>query len=136
MYDKAAEEMAHALELEPDLTSARFQLGLLYLTSGRVKEAGSVWAGLDELGAENPLFLFKKGMLHLVEDEFALCVEALRAGIELNSFNEDLNIDMRRVLVDAEKAMTKGMDGADVGPANGGKRMLLSLYECHENDES
>jgi hypothetical protein len=67
MYDAAAQEMARALELKSDLHTARFQLGLLNLTSGKVEEARSVWEGLDIPGDRDPLYLFKTGMLHIVE---------------------------------------------------------------------
>lgn len=131
MHEQAAEEMAKALELEPDLpATARFQLGLLHITSGRVDEAEQVWQPLDRLGDDDPLFLFKAGMLHLVRDEFEECARSLRAGIERNQLNEDLNNDMRRVLQDAEKAggLTP-VESADGTRAGHGQRMLLSVYE-------
>lgn len=138
LHDQAAEEMAHALKLEPDLHTARFQLGLLHITSGKTAEAEEVWRDQDVLGERDPLYLFKKGMLHLVRDEFDQCVEALKEGIELNTFNEDLNNDMRRVLGDAEKAMqgrpaalNEAKEGA---PDANGQHMLLSIYERKDND--
>jgi Flp pilus assembly protein TadD len=139
MYDVAAQEMARALELESDLHTARFQLGLLNLTSGKVEEARNVWEGLDILGDRDPLYLFKTGMLHLVKDEFEPCVTALKAGIELNAFNEDLNNDMRRIVSAARKAMA-GQPAVVVEDADNqadqaaqdtidGRRILLSAYE-------
>lgn len=140
MHDQAAGEMAHALELEPNLPTARFQLGLLHLTSGKVAEAEAVWKGLDILGEKDPLFLFKEGMLHLVRDDFESCVKALRAGIELNTLNEDLNNDMRRVVQDAEHAMARQPAIAngepDDGTSGNGQHMLLSLYERQDGDDS
>lgn len=138
LHAQAAEEMAQALELEPDLHTARFQLGLLHITSGKTAESEQVWAGLDALGDRDPLYLFKKGMLHLVRDEFEQCVEAIKAGIELNTYNEDLNNDMRRVLNDAEKAM-QGQPAARLEAKNdasdtNGQHMLLSIYESKDND--
>lgn len=138
MHDQAAEEMARALELKPDLTTARFQLGLLHITSGRVAEAEAVWKALDSLGSRDPLYLFKKGMLHLVRDEFGLCAEAMKAGIELNAINENLNGDMRRVLQDAELAMSRQAPEAVGGPdakSGDGQRMLLSRYESQDSED-
>ena len=131
MHDQAAEEISKALELDHDLpATARFQLGLLHITSGRVDEAELVWKSLDPLGEQDPLFLFKTGMLHLVRDEFEDCAKALRAGIERNQINEDLNNDMRRVLLDAEKAAgITPISSADGTRAGHGQRMLLSVYE-------
>jgi tetratricopeptide (TPR) repeat protein len=141
MYDVAAEEMARAMDLEPDLHTARFQLGLLNLTSGRLEEAQRIWDGLDVLGDRDPLYLFKTGMLHLVKDEFEPCVAALKAGIELNTFNEDLNNDMRRVMSDAQKAMTghsvvvgEDADNQAAQATIDGRRILLSAYENKDGD--
>jgi tetratricopeptide (TPR) repeat protein len=140
MHTQAAEEMTCALDLEPDLHTARFQLGLLNLTSGKVDEAEQVWTGLDILGDQDPLYLFKKGMLHLVKDEFEQCVELLKAGIEVNTFNEDLNSDMRRVIIDAEKATaqqpTVDTEDADNPVAADGRHILLSVYQNKDGDDA
>lgn len=140
MHAQAAEEMTHALDLEPDLHTARFQLGLLNLTSGKVDEAEQVWTELDILGDQDPLYLFKKGMLHLVKDEFGPCIKLLKAGIEVNTLNEDLNNDMRRVIMDAEKAMARQstVDTEDVdNPATAdGRHILLSVYENKDGDDA
>lgn len=128
MYDQAAEEMARALDLEAELHTARFQLGLLKITSGQVEAAEQIWEGLNDLGDQDPLYQFKTGMLHLVNDEFTLCVDALKAGIALNTFNEDLNNDMRRVMQDARQAAAPAPDVNGPGTANG-RQILLSAYE-------
>ncbi len=134
MHDQAVEEMQRALELDTELpATALFQLGLLHMTAGRVDEADTVWKGLDHLGDNDALYLFKSGMLHLVKDEFEQCAAALRAGIELNHFNEDLNNDMRRVLQDAENAA--GSTTTDQESNGDGQRMLLSIYE-NDDDSS
>ena len=39
MYDDAVREMTRAVELEPDLLTAHFQLGLLHYTSERYEQA-------------------------------------------------------------------------------------------------
>lgn len=141
MHGQAAEEMALALELDPGLPdTARFQLGLLHITAGRVKEAEATWKHLNHLGDSNALFLFKTGMLHLVRDEFEQSAQALRAGIACNTFNEDLNNDMRKVLHDAEAAAgtlaAVISDSADDAALGGqGQRMLLSVYGPRDDDE-
>ena len=138
MYDQAVIEMARALELEPDLPTARFQLGLLHITSGKVDNAQTVWSQLDPLGEQNPLYQFKKGILHLVRDEFGPCITALKAGLELNTFNEDLNIDMRRVLLKAEAAMSGQKpnvnDASEDSSQGGGQHILLSVYHRQDQD--
>ncbi len=135
MHDQAAKDMSKALDFDPELpATARFQLGLLHITAGRVEEAEQVWQPLDSLGEQDSLFLFKTGMLHLVRDEFEACAQALRNGIENNRINEDLNNDMQRVLLDAEKAAgispVESVEGTQAGQ---GQRMLLSVYERDED---
>lgn len=142
MYDEAVLEMAKGLELDPDLpATAVFQLGLLHITAGRVDDARSVWQDLDKFGEGDALYQFKTGMLLLVEDQFEASAAALRAGLELNQPNTDLNNDMNKVLQDVENmgnipsAMVSG--GADaVSQAGQGRSMLLSVYKTNEDDNA
>ena len=137
MYDLAVDEMSLALDHEPELDTARFQLGLLHVTSGRVEDAEKVWRGLDELGDKNPLYLFKEGMISLVNDDFDQCIDCLQRGISLNELNEDLNVDMRQIVKKAE--MLKGFGGdkivSDEAASSNGKHMLLSLYKDNDTED-
>lgn len=141
LYDRAAEEMAKAVALDPKLHTAHFQLGLLHITSGRVPEADGAWKALDSLGERHPLYLFKTGLLHLVRDEFEQCQDMLKRGIALNNFNEALNRDMQRVLDDvaARNAPAPVATSADAStlkqkvaqPAH----VLLSAYQDNRSDD-
>jgi tetratricopeptide (TPR) repeat protein len=120
LYDRAAAEMAKAVQLDPGLVTAQFQLGLLHITSARVQEAEEAWKPLDKLGANNPFYLFKTGMLHLARDEFEACIEALEKGIALNQQNPALNNDMRRVIDDVRaKFPPAGSVAASAVPGDG-----------------
>lgn len=142
MHEQAAEEMQHALELDPDLPeTAVFQLGLLHITAGRVEDARNTWQRLDSAGESNPLYQFKTAMLHLVQDNFQAASAAFRKGIKLNNFSPDLNNDMQRILDDVERAggisapeITGGADA--VNQASQGQRMLLSIYEREGHNDS
>jgi len=101
LIDDAKASMARAVEVGPDLVIARFQLGMLHVTSGEVDAARAAWAPLAGLSADHPqayLATFHKGMLHLVADEFDDAVASLGAGLAQNLENEALNNDMRRVI--------------------------------------
>jgi Flp pilus assembly protein TadD len=98
MYDRAKDNMARAIELNPAEHTARFQLGLLHLTSGRLAEAETVWLHLDALPSDHYLNLFRSGLLALAQDDFARCVQSLEQGIAANTSNEPLSADMRKVL--------------------------------------
>lgn len=98
MYDRAADEMEAALALDPALSIARLQLGLLWLTGGIPDKASALLAPLDELPDHDPLRSFGKGLRHLIKDEFADTVAYLEAGIVQNTSNAALNLDMRRII--------------------------------------
>jgi tetratricopeptide (TPR) repeat protein len=108
LYDRALEDFAAALRVQPQLAAARFQLGLLHLTLGQTSEAETVWSPLDELAADDPLRLFKSALVHLIHDELEDCARGLRAGIDRNRGNEALNVDMRRLLADVERRFAVG----------------------------
>jgi tetratricopeptide (TPR) repeat protein len=137
MYDRAAEEMTKAVELEPELFTAHFQLGLLHVTSGRVPEAEQAWSPLDKLGESNPLYLFKRGILHLVEDKFKQCIEDLNKGIALNSQNEALNNDMRKIISQAEELYNKPTNTTEQNQErkDGNHHILLSAYQNDNETE-
>jgi tetratricopeptide (TPR) repeat protein len=106
MYDRAKETLSRAVQLNPAAHTATFQLGLLHLTSGDPTQARSAWQPLDALPSDNFLNLFRTGLIALVEDRFAECVEYLERGIAANTFNEPLNEDMRKVQASARAAVT------------------------------
>lgn len=105
MYDRSIEEMSQAVLLDNSLHIAKFQLGLLHFTAGNNKEAEIAWQGLDELGQENYLFLFKRGLLASTQNDFRACIEDLGRGIALNTDNEALNNDMRQMISASETAL-------------------------------
>jgi tetratricopeptide (TPR) repeat protein len=138
LYDRAVAEMTEAVRLDPGLTVAHFQLGLLHVTAGRVPEAQAAWLPLDRLAPDDPLRLFKSALLHLVRDEFAACIENLQAGIARNKLNKPLNDDMRRLLADVQNRQTgSGAANADPPPLQiplPTKHTLLSTYDRNRND--
>jgi tetratricopeptide (TPR) repeat protein len=140
LYDRAVADMTEAVKLDPNLAVAHFQLGLLHLTAGRIHEAEAAWLPLDRLTPDDPLRLFKSAMLHLVRDEFAACIENLRAGIARNKLNKPLNDDMRRLLADVEKRQSgPRAAAADAPPPRippPTKHMLLSTYDRNRDDST
>lgn len=134
LYERAREEMARAVELDPSLVTAHFQLGLLWITSGRPAEAEAAWKPLDKLGKEHFLVLFKTGMLHLARDEFRQCVECLERGIQGNHFNEALNDDMRRVMRDVQERLGKAPGAAAPSELRPTAR-VLSAYRDARGEE-
>lgn len=101
LMDEAKAHMARAVQAAPDYAIARFQLGMLHVTSGEVGPARAAWEGLAALPDDHPqryLAAFHRGMLHLVADEFDAAIAALQQGLAQNQENEALNGDMRKVI--------------------------------------
>jgi tetratricopeptide (TPR) repeat protein len=140
LYDRAVDDLAQAVAMDPSLDAAHFQLGLLHLTSGRVAEAEAVWKALDKLPADHYMLLFKLGMVALARDEFARCVELLEKGIAANQQNASLNRDMQRV-IDKAKPLVEQNNVVPLHAAadtnkekTTGRKVILSAYQ-NDNDE-
>lgn len=98
MYERAADEMEHALALSPQLHMARLQLALLHLSLGRSEAAMRVLQPLEQLGAEHALYQFGQGLQHLLHERFTPCRHALEKGMALNTDNPSLNADIGKLL--------------------------------------
>ncbi|PCE23745.1 hypothetical protein BWP39_29130 [Paraburkholderia acidicola] len=96
--DEAERAFALAVVQDPDLHTARFQLGLLQLTRGKPAQAALTWQGLDTLPDTHALRIFAHGLIDLAKDDFVAADKALRHGIEANRDNHALNRDMQKVL--------------------------------------
>ena len=127
LTERAIEDFRRALELEPQLSAARFQLGFLLLGNARVAEGLEVLEPLEALGEQDPYFHFKRAMAHLCRDEFADCENALRRGIAANTANAALNVEMQRILERVHAAMSGGQPPAGGDDAQPGQ-ILLSAY--------
>lgn len=114
MFERAISDMRTAIELDPNLNAARFQLGMLLMTSRQVEAAETVWQPLDALGSDHFYALFKTGLLQLARDEFDACLASLRSGLITNQVNQPLNADMQRIIQQVEGlSMKNGNAGAD-----------------------
>lgn len=95
---EAHASLSRAVALAPDFALARFQLGFFELTSGEAARALATWEALDTLPEGHYLGRFVAGLRHLVRDEFAAAIAALREGIAVNTENVPLNRDMQLII--------------------------------------
>ena len=95
---EAHASLSRAVELAPDFTLARFQLGFFELTSGEAARALKTWEPLDALPQDHYLAHFVAGLRHLIHDRFSNAVAELRQGIALNEENAPLNGDMQLII--------------------------------------
>jgi hypothetical protein len=119
--------------MDPALSVARFQLGLLLTCLNEAGRAEMVLTPLMELGDDDPLRLFGAGLLALIGDRLADALRHLELGIERNRGNPALNADMHRLADEVRKAIgaTQAEEPADEpdGASSGdGLHVLLSAY--------
>jgi Flp pilus assembly protein TadD len=124
-YDEAREAMQQAIDIAPDFGIARFQLGLLQLTSGLPAPALSTWGPLALLPEDHYLSLFAKGLTHMIRDEFDKAAELLRAGVAANSENAPLNRDMLMVV----ERMPQAREAKQKEPSTSSAHFLLELLK-------
>lgn len=113
-YDEAREAMQRSVDIAPLYTVARFQLGLLELSSGDGEAADATLAPLEQLGGTNALALFARGLRFLMRDEFEAALTALRAGVAHNTENLAINRDMGLIIADLEQKLGAEPAAVDV----------------------
>jgi tetratricopeptide (TPR) repeat protein len=97
-YAAAREVIRKAVDLAPDFAIARFQLGLLQLTSGEAVAAQETWGPLHSLPDGHYIKSFVVGLCHLIKDEFPAANAELERGIAHNQENPPLNRDMQMII--------------------------------------
>ncbi|WP_172200493.1 hypothetical protein [Niveibacterium sp. COAC-50] len=102
LTERALAALTRAVETDSSLVGARFQLGLLHLTSGHVEQASAAWAPLDDLADNDPHRLFKTGMLDMVADRFDAALTTLRRCAALTGIDAALKRDVEMVIEQIE----------------------------------
>lgn len=126
-FEDAAREFKRAVAIDPALSIARFQYGLLALTMGDAAQSTQILAPLLQLGQTDPLAHFAAGLLHLVRDEFTEALACLERGIARNASNPPLNADMQR-LMDRIRSTMAASPEPESAPGQSGSHILLSAY--------
>lgn len=103
--------MKRAVELAPGYDIARFQLGLLELSSGDAEAADATLQPLTDAPEESALGLFALGLRHLARDNFDQAEALLKRGIEINVEHPLVSRDMGLMLA----GIAEARDGAAAG---------------------
>ena len=135
LIDLAIEVMSRAVGLDAQFIVARFQLGMLHLTSGQATAALAVWSPLAGLGEDSPFCAWRQGLEYMIRDDFDAALPLLRQGITLNTENEALNADIRRLIDRIEQHRLAGNAHGDLGTQpivavqdDGVSHLFLSIY--------
>jgi tetratricopeptide (TPR) repeat protein len=106
-YTEGQAAMRHAVDLAPGYDIARFQLGLLELSSGDAQAADATLQPLADAAGEHALSLFALGLRHLARDNFDQAEALLRRGIEINEDHPLVSRDMELMLAGIADARAK-----------------------------
>ena len=133
--DFAEQEFGLAVLLDPGMAVARYQLGLLQYSSGRVAAAQVSWLPLLDLADSSPLPHWVQGFMALAQDRYPAARQYFEAGLAQHQDNPPMASDIRKVLLAMDAlAPADAADGAsasaafDPTPENELSHVLLSNY--------
>ncbi|MFY3307072.1 hypothetical protein [Achromobacter ruhlandii] len=127
--DAAEAAFIGALQREPALATARFQLGLLQFTSARPLAAFQTWQPLEDLGEVHFLVLFKRAFAALAIDAFDDALLLLEKGIANNQENAPLNHDMQMVAAHIRALQNRADDPAPGKQDEAATQFVLASYK-------
>ncbi|MDR6602099.1 tetratricopeptide (TPR) repeat protein [Achromobacter deleyi] len=127
--DAAEAAFVGALQLDPALTTARFQLGLLQYTSGRPQTAFQTWQPLELLGEAHYLVHFKRAFATLAIDAFDDTLLLLNKGIAVNHENAPLNHDMRMLAGQIDAMRGNASDAPSAQQDEAATQFVLASYK-------
>jgi Flp pilus assembly protein TadD len=127
-YDEGRAAMRRAVELASGYDIARFQLGLLELSSGDAEAADATFQPLADAPGKGALSLFALGLRHLARDDFDQAEALLRRGIEVNVEHPLVNSDMELMLAGIAEARAKAAMEAPRPPADSSEEDISAAH--------
>lgn len=127
---EAEEAFAGAILRSPELDIARFQLGLLQVSSGRPALGLLSWLPLRQLPSDNPLRCYVEGYAALVNDDFDEAARYFEQGLSIPQDNKALMADIRKTMAAVAKGRSGSVGTSDsegISP-DGEHHVLLSNY--------
>lgn len=100
---EAESAYATAVLLAPNLTIARYQLGLLQFATDRLALALTTWQPLLALGEDEFMRRFAQGFFAMAAEDVPEAQAQFRAGLALNTANPPMNRDIERVLASLDE---------------------------------
>jgi tetratricopeptide (TPR) repeat protein len=103
-YDVAIAHYQLSLQQNPTMHIARFQLGLLLATLGKVTESVTTLEPLASLG-DHYLSHFANSIIAILSEQLESAKVHLDAGLSVNHENPSLNNDMKAMLARVESSL-------------------------------
>lgn len=125
LFPRAARCMAEALELDPGMDLARFQLGLLHLQLQEPEQARATFETLFSVSTDDSLRAFADAYLSLFNDDQQNAIGKFEAGLAICE-NAALKGDMIRVLATLTPSETQPL--ADGLPSETSTPVFLGAY--------
>ena len=98
LMDRAEEGFRKTVQMAPDFSIARFQLGQLCLVKGDPVAAKSMLAPLTNLPEGDALLGYAKGLIAAADEDAGEAIHQLQAGLVCPQEIPALAMDMRKVL--------------------------------------
>lgn len=123
---EAHSAMSRSLQLAPEYSLARYQLGFFELTSGEPGRALSTWGPLLAESEDNYLRKFVEGMTHLIRDEFPAAISLFEQGMRLNEENEPMNHDIQLLIAECRKLQARALTTREDQDEHSATSLILS----------
>lgn len=130
MFERAEQEFRMVIDRAPELFTAYLQLGQIHYLMGRVDDAAATWTALDQLGENDPLFLFKSGLLaaaaNRTEEAASFLAKAKETVPEGGALKKDIIAALARLAATVETSQ------GPAEPTISRKSVLEDRYGSHE----
>lgn len=124
-FARAELAFASAVLLSPDLSLARYQLGLLQFSTQRAALALLTWQPLFGLPEDEELLHFVRGFAALAQDAFEPALAHFRKGLEVRPANAALCADILQIIDAVERLQGREAPGPEATEVS---HILLSAY--------
>jgi tetratricopeptide (TPR) repeat protein len=98
MFSKAIDHINRALEIDPSLRPAAFQLGLLHAVSGNDEQARKAWSSLDRLSEDDELVAYRDALVDYMDGNRLQAIDKMQNALLGPKSNVPLMNDMQAIL--------------------------------------
>jgi hypothetical protein len=120
--------LAEVLLADPARYIARFQLGLLQVTSGKAHLGVLTWQPLLELSEKNALRWYVAGYIKLISNQFETALDLFTNGLSLHQDNTALELDIRMTISRINETQRTSSRELDKSDENNNAHFLISNY--------
>jgi tetratricopeptide (TPR) repeat protein len=130
-FDEAISDLRRATNLNPQLWTAHFELGLIFYLGGNYPNAAEAWFPLTALPPLNSFRLFVNGLMLFAQNKRAEAIQCVELGIQSNSENPALSQNMQKILsiLEVPVSNVSASDDQQSKLSADAKHVLLNNYD-------